>query len=247
MIVKIAIYFVVIGLGLLPPVVARAADYIPFFNPNPIIDTATWYISDGWANGAHQGCEWRAKAISSAEGALRLTLSNQPGKTRRYSCGEIQSKALYGYGRYEARMKASTGSGLNSAFFTYIGPSHQVKEHDEIDFEFLGKDAKLVQVGYWHDAKNYDMKVIDLGFDASKEFHDYVFEWTEKQIIWYVDGKEVHRTSSKNPMPRNRQKIFFSLWSGADVVNDWLGRFTYTTPKTADVLWVKFTPLGNGP
>lgn len=226
---------------------AHADNKIPFFNPYPVIDKSAWYISNGWANGDHQGCEWREKAISASDNAIRLTLSNRAGKTRKYSCGEIQSTNKYGYGRYETRMKASIGSGLNSAFFTYIGPTHHVKEHDEIDFEFLGKDAKLVQVGYWHDAKNYDVKVIDLGFDASKEFHDYAFEWTRNHIIWYVDGKEVHRTSPNNPMPRNRQKIFFSLWSGTKMIDDWLGRYIYSGTKHMDVMWVKYTSIGTGP
>ncbi len=41
-------------------------------------------------------------------------------------------------------MKAATGSGLNSAFFTYIGPTDK-KPHDEIDFEVLGKNTGKVQ------------------------------------------------------------------------------------------------------
>lgn len=227
----------------LSPVQAQA-DPVPFFSPYPHIDRTTWYLSDGWANGDHQSCEWQAKSIIAIDNqTIRLRLSDTAGKTRPYSCGEIQSTTRFGYGRFEARIKTAAGSGLNSAFFTYIGPPQHVKEHDEIDFEFLGKNPHSLQLGYWHDGKNYDAKVIDLGFDPSEKFHDYAFEWTPKSITWFADGHEIYTTSGEHPLPRNPQKLFFSLWSGSDIEDDWLGHFTYTHPVMMDINHAGFTPM----
>ncbi len=227
--------------------VPARSDEIPFFGIFPHIAKRTWSISDGWANGDHQSCEWRKDAVKGHEKNLRITLSHKGGKIRPIGCGEIQSNQKYGYGRYEARMKTAKGSGLNSAFFTFVGPYQGSKIHDEIDIEFLGKKSNLVQFSYWHDAKNYDVNVYQLDFDATADFHDYAFEWHQDKIIWFVDGKEVYRTSGQHPMPNTPSKIMFSLWSGGNSINDWLGRFKYTEPKNLDIQWIKFTPFENKP
>lgn len=229
--------------GVLTAPLPAAADDLPFFGIFPRVAERIWYISNGWSNGEHQSCEWRKELIGGHEGALTLTLSDRhKGHVRKIGCAEIQSKARFGYGRYEARMKTVAGSGLNTAFFTYTGPSIGT-EHDEIDFEFLGKKNNLLQVGYWRNAKNYDVKVIDLGFDVTADFHSYGFEWYPDKIIWYVDDTEIHRSTAGNPIPVHKSKLFFSLWSGGKGMKDWLGRFKYTGPKTAEVTGVKFTPF----
>lgn len=235
---------VIMGLAsLLFTLSGAKADDIPFYTYRGIIDKSLWYVSNGWSNGDHQSCEWREKALSENNKGLRITLSDKGGKIRPIACGELHSHENFGYGRYEARMKTAEGSGLNTAFFTFTGPPLGDKEHDEIDFEFLGKNPRLVQASYWRNAVNYDIKVIDLGFDTSADFHDYVFEWHPDKIIWYADGKIIHETSGKNPIPVNPGKLYFSLWSGAKSIDDWLGPFAYTTPKTAEIAWVKFTPF----
>ncbi|MEQ9607905.1 MAG: family 16 glycosylhydrolase, partial [Kiloniellaceae bacterium] len=93
-----------------------------------------WYVSDGWTNGRHQNCTWSAEQVTIADGMLRLSFVGRPTKDRAYACGEIQTRQRFGYGIYEARMKAVRGPGFNTAFFTYIGPTDKQAWH-EIDFE----------------------------------------------------------------------------------------------------------------
>jgi len=162
---------------------------------------------------------------------------------RPIGCPELQSKQRFGYGRFEARMRTAAGSGLNTAFFTYIGPPLGVKEHDEIDFEFLGKDPTTVELSHWANGVRIAPYVHKLGFDASKGFHTYAFEWTRSYIKWFVDGKQVYATAVDAKIPRNDAKLFFSLWSGTQIENAWMGPFTYNGPVTAEVAWVKYTPL----
>ncbi len=221
------------------------AQEIPFFKHGRIIDTDTWYVSHGWSNGEHQSCEWRDNAVRAVNGNLTLTLSQRGGKKRPYGCGEIQSKKRYGHGRYEARIKTAAGDGLNTAFFTFIGPPNGVAEHDEIDFEFLGKDPYYVETTYWRNGKKSKVHKVPLGFDSSKEFHNYAFEWDKKEIRWYVDDKLVYKSDESLPVTVHKQKIFFSLWSGAKSLNDWLGKFKYKNPVTAEIQWVKFTPFNS--
>src|SRR4029450_6815850 len=79
------------------------------------INRGFWYVSDGWNNGAHQNCSWAKDQVQGATRALQLSFADGKSKDRNYVCGEIQTTKRYSYGTYEARIKAGTGSGLNSA------------------------------------------------------------------------------------------------------------------------------------
>ena len=206
------------------------------------IDGRKWYKSDGWTNGDHQSCEWRASAISVHGGKMELRLSDNGGKVRPIGCAEIRTNERMGYGTYETRMRTAAGSGLNTAFFTFIGPPVGVPEHDEIDFEFLGKDPNSVSVTHFTNGKSTTGKVVALGYDASKDFHNYKFVWTKTKITWYADGKQIYESPQGTPIPRNETRIYFSLWSGSKVEDSWMGSFQYKEPVTAEVEWVKFTP-----
>ena len=219
-------------------------DNTGFFSTFDNIHQKMWYISNGWSNGDHQSCEWRADNIKKVDDALQMTLADNGGQVRPIGCGEIQTTAKLGYGLYEARMKVATGSGLNTAFFTYIGPPMGVPEWDEIDFEFLGKNTHYVQAGYYRNGKAQPVKWISLGFDASADFHNYAIEWLPNKIRWYVDGKQSFETPADATIPINPGHLFFSLWSGSKVEDSWLGRFDYSSPVTAEVAWSGYTPLG---
>lgn len=227
--------------GLCAP--AANATPIPLFLPYPKIDTGHWYISHGWANSDIQSCEWRKEAITARDNNIVMTLSDKGGKVRPISCAEMQSEARHGYGSYSTRMRAAKGSGLNTAFFTFIGPAQNVPHHDEIDFEFLGKDTTMVQLNYYIDGKPQGATFVKLGYDASKEFHDYTFVWEPKKIRWYIDNKLVRETDDNVPIPTHPGKIFLTLWSGSPKVKDWLGPFEYKEDADAEFSWVKYTPL----
>lgn len=223
-------------------IVAMAAEKIPFFSSHPHRDRSAWNLSHGWTNGDRQSCKWRAESVTAPDGNVSLTLSAKAGQVRRTGCAEIQTEQSYGYGLYEARMRTAAGSGLNTAFFTYTGPPFGVPEHDEIDVMFIGKEPGSVGVNYHRNGVNKGPFRIDLGFDASAAFHDYAFEWSRARIRWFVDGKQVFETPAGADIPKNPGRIIFSLWSGSNMVKDWLDPFRYSKPVAADVAWVRFTP-----
>jgi len=201
-----------------------------------------WYMSNGWANGDHQSCEFRADAIQILDGSMRLTLSDRGGQVRPIGCPEIHTRARFGYGTYAARLRTAAGSGLNTAFFTYIGPPNGVPVWDEIDFEFLGKSPKSVSIGFWANGRVHGPSDIELGFDASKAFHDYVFEWTPEGICWYADGKIIAKSHEGEKVPSTPGMLFFSLWSGSSVEDGWMGPFRYKEPVTAEIESTSFRP-----
>ncbi|GAA2884711.1 endo-1,3-1,4-beta-glycanase ExoK [Aminobacter niigataensis] len=202
-----------------------------------------WFVSDGWDNGKHQNCTWSKEQVKVADGNLTLSFEKKPLKDRDYSCGEVQTKQRFSYGTYEARMKSGTGSGLNAAFFTYIGPVHK-QPHDEIDFEVLTKDPSKVQVNAYVGGKSNDEKLVDVSGGADQAFNDYAFVWEKERLRWYVNGQLVHEVTEPSQLPSHPQKIFFSLW-GTDTLREWMGAFSDPgKPVTMAVDRVAFTALG---
>ncbi|OCP21761.1 1,3-1,4-beta-glycanase [Ensifer sp. LC163] len=203
------------------------------------LDTAHWYVSDGWNNGAHQNCTWSKERAAVVDGILELKFEEGKTGERNYACGEIQTRKRFGHGTYEARIKAADGSGLNSAFFTYIGPADK-KPHDEIDFEVLGKNPAKVQLNQYVSAKGGNEKLADVPGGANQGFNDYAFVWEKERIRYYVNGELVHEVTDPAKIPTNAQKIFFSLW-GTDTLSDWMGTFAYKGPTALQVDRIAFT------
>lgn len=233
------------ALGLAVPATAQQA---AFFDDFDTLDLKRWYVSDGWANGAHQNCTWAANQVRAEGGALRVGFAPQPAGDRQYRCGEIQTRQAHGYGTYEARLKTPSGSGLNAAFFTYIGPQ-QGKPHDEIDFEVLLADTGKVETTTFVNGKSGDGQIgagaeHRLPHPSDADFITYAFTWEPERLRYYVNGELVRTIDNPAIIPTNPQRIFFSLW-GSDTLTDWMGPFdAVSAPIAMEVDWVGFTPSG---
>ena len=233
------------GLGLVTAFSASAQEKgagASFVDEFDRLDTSFWYVSDGWSNGEHQNCTWSKRQVRLEGGKLLLGFEAAKAGERDYACGEIQTRARYGHGTYEVRMKAGEGSGRNSAFFTYIGPTDK-KPHDEIDFEVLGKNPRQVQVNQYISAKGGNEKLVNLDASADATFIDYAFIWEAGRLRYFVNGELVHEVTDAAKIPPSEQKIFLSFW-GSDNLENWMGSFSYDGPSVMEVERVAFTAEG---
>lgn len=196
-----------------------------------VVNATNWYTSSGWSDGSWMGCEWEKNAINETpDGAgVTMTLSTMTGGVRPYKCGELQSMQVSSFGAYGAAIRTAAGTGLNTALFTYTGSP----THDEVDFEFLGKNPSTVQLNYYVGGVGGHETVINLGFDASAAVHAYSFQWGPHSISWYVDGKLVHQTKVGATMPSHQGRLYLSLWAGSSQENGWLGALAYKAPVSA--------------
>ena len=232
------------GLGT-TPVLAQGGG---FFDDFDTLDLSRWYVSDGWNNGAHQNCTWSSDQVTATDGMLHVGFAPVPKGERQYRCGELQTRAAYGFGTYEARLKTPGGSGLNAAFFTYIG-AQQGKPHDEIDFEILLRDTGKVDTttfvnGVSGDGETGSGQSHALPHPSDSDFVTFAFTWEPDELRFYIDGELVRTMTDKATIPSNPQRIFFSLW-GTDTLTDWMGKFAAVdAPIAMNVDWVGFTPLG---
>ena len=210
-----------------------------FFDGFDRLDGRRWAVSEGWTNGDHQGCTWSRDNVFPAHGVLQMTLGKAADRQRPYRCAELKTNEHLGYGTYEARMRTAAGSGLNTALFTYLNGVH-----DEVDFEFLGKDPGSVQVNYFTNGQGGHEQWPKLGFDASAGFNDYAFVWGPDGTRWYVNGRLVREEKGAG-LPVNPGSLFLTLWNGSAVLNGWLGPMDASrTPALAEVDWVAFTRAG---
>lgn len=234
------------------------------------LDNARWFIADGWSNGDYQSCIWRRGNVKVGDNHVELTLRLEPelpamadGKgggakssnealkrqARPYSCAEMQSRALYGYGTYEARIRPAALSGTVSAFFTYMGPGlEKGKPHDEIDFEVLGKNTRQVQLNFFHDGKGGNEAHVGFAYDAAGRAATLAFDWRPGALRWYIDGKLVREVVAVpgKPLPSEPSKIYLSFWSGTGPsMAGWLGPFEPAKlPARMVVEFVAFTRMG---
>ena len=199
--------------------------------PSPVFNSA-----DGYKNGdTFFGCYWSRDNVTFDGDNMTLTLS-QGGD--RYYGGEYRSNAKYGHGYYSVSMRPLAMDGVISSFFTYTN-----NPWDEIDIEFLGDDTTKVQFNYYTSGVGGHEYVYHLGFDASKEFHTYGFEWLEDCIIWYVDGKAVYKATKDIPV--TDAQIMMNLWNveagDNESLQNWAGVFTGEgLPGSAQYEWIGF-------
>ncbi|RXZ81505.1 glycosyl hydrolase family protein [Paenibacillaceae bacterium] len=205
-----------------------------------------WYKSDNWANGPDFNVGWLASHVEFADGKMALRLDDElcldekcQGKP--FSSGEYATNETYGYGRIEGRLKVAKGDGLVTSLFTYSPNA------DEIDIEILGKDTTKMETNYYiKGVRGFGAHaIIDLGFDASEDFHDYAIEWSWNYIKWYVDGELVRTVeSNKGNLPSEPSRVMMNLWAGAGAAAaTWTKEFIYPgTPVRAYYEGVTFTP-----
>ena len=158
--------------------------------------------------------------ISQAEGGISLRL--EPSKNAKgYTAGSIATKddERFTYGRFETELKAAKGSGLITAFFLYRFDPWQ-----EIDLEILGKDTTKILLNVFFnpgepgDLYNYGLRgtpvLVDLGFDASLDFHTYAIEWEPDEIRWFVDDRLIHvrHDGGPTPIPHLPMRFHTNVW-----------------------------------
>ncbi len=193
-----------------------------------------FYFANGYSNGGPFNCFFRREAGKIEDGSLTVSVYKEEAGT--YAGGEYRSRQSFSYGYYQTRMKAADCSGVISSFFLY---THN-PVWDEIDIEILGKNMNEVQFNYYNNGKGGHEHIHQLGFDASKDFHDYGFLWQKDSIAWYVDGKKVYE--AKEEIPSHPQMIMMNVWN-CKGYDSWSGAFDEgKLPVSASYQYIGYSP-----
>ena len=153
------------------------------------------------------------------DNVAQLTLREEHTSVRQFTSASIASRRRYLYGRLVAELRPSNVSGLITGMFL-----HRNAPRQEIDLEFLGKDTTKLLVNVYYKPGGEGTKLeygyrgtptlIDLGFDATSEFHRYEIEWCSDFIRWRVDGRLVHERVmwEPTPIPHLPMQFNVNLW-----------------------------------
>ncbi|CAN0877150.1 Probable xyloglucan endotransglucosylase/hydrolase protein 28 [Linum grandiflorum] len=135
-----------------------------------------------------------------------------------------QDLYLHGYFSASIKLPADYTAGVVVAFYMSNGDTYE-KNHDEIDFEFLGnirgKDWRIQTNVYGNGSTALGREErYSLWFDPSDDFHRYSVLWTHSRIIFYVDDvpiREVVRTASMGgDFPSKPMSLYATIWDGSD-------------------------------
>jgi GR25 family glycosyltransferase involved in LPS biosynthesis len=152
--------------------------------------------------------------------ATRLVLDLDDAGVRPYRSGALATVHKYEHGRFEAEIRAARGSGLVTGLFL-----HRDSPRQEIDIELLGADPRMMLANVYFNPGDEGAALgfgyrgspcrIDLGFDASLDFHHYAIDWRPGRILWLVDGKVVHGRVSwdPTPIPHLPMRLHANLWA----------------------------------
>ncbi|WP_443748678.1 family 16 glycosylhydrolase [Asticcacaulis solisilvae] len=216
------------------------------------LDPATWetQLFSFPAN----GCNMTAAQVSVQSGTLTLSLEKNPSVSpsapKMCNAGEIGSYRFFSYGLFTVRMKAPAVSGGVSAFFLMNRWQPENWEHKEIDIEVLGRRATAVQLTT-HDFQNggRDWKsaatTVDLGFDYSRQAHDYAILWTPQAVRWFVDGRLLHTETQYVPHEPLQIRMNIYLGDPAETgITQWLGPIDGARlPAAAEYGGIAYYPL----
>ncbi|XP_061370254.1 probable xyloglucan endotransglucosylase/hydrolase protein 28 [Gastrolobium bilobum] len=131
---------------------------------------------------------------------------------------------LHGYFSASIKLPGDYTAGVVVAFYMSNGDMFQ-KNHDEIDFEFLGnirgKDWRIQTNVYGNGSTSIGREErFGLWFDPAEDFHQYSILWTDSKIIFYVDNvpiREVKRTKSMGgDFPSKPMTLYATIWDASD-------------------------------
>nr|PNR47945.1 hypothetical protein PHYPA_012418 [Physcomitrium patens] len=146
--------------------------------------------------------------------------------------GRLRSLNSYPSGKFSSRIKCAEGdtSGLLTSF--YVSSGEGTITQDEIDFEFLGDNKRIVQTNFYVNGTSDNEQWVELDYDCSSGFHTYAIHYDQHQIKWFVDSKLVRTVVKEDqlrerlPYPTKRMFLYSSVWN-ASFVNDggWTGKW----------------------
>ncbi|KAG6606277.1 putative xyloglucan endotransglucosylase/hydrolase protein 30, partial [Cucurbita argyrosperma subsp. sororia] len=188
-----------------------------FFNSvaNSAFNVTTIRFNDGYSPLFGDG-----NLVRSPDGkSVRLLLDRFTGS------GFISSK-MYKHGFFSARIKLPSDytAGIVVAFYTSNGDVFE-KNHDELDFEFLGniegKPWRFQTNLYGNGSTNRGREErYRLWFDPTKEFHQYGILWTAHNVIFYIDEVPIREVVRNEVMggdyPTKPMSLYATIWDASN-------------------------------
>ncbi len=196
------------------------------------------WLSENGSPGHIICSRWRENAVVK-DGTLRLMNKKEKRGGKEWTSASIATKERFQYGYFECRYRYAAATGTNNSFWfmttaPVTGKNWYVPidkgQHFEIDVNEGHYPSKInTNIHNWNDKFEVNGKtrhrtwhksfVPDKSLDLSKEFHVYGLLWTEKELVFYFDGKELRRE------PNNCCFIAAPIFLSEAIIS-WAGKVT---------------------
>lgn len=169
-----------------------------------------------------------------------------------YKSAEYITRSTYGFGAFEAKIRAPRGPGVIGTFFLWRPGSETPQvPWEEIDFEFgpSGGDyqTQIMTPGPEEQGGRTEHQAyFSLNTAVFNEFNTYRIEWTPHYIAFYVNGQQVRyetdqteyaalfNVDSNGDTPANeRMEVRLGVWPALSNIYGWAGTFDPGVVPTA--------------
>lgn len=212
-----------------------------------------WEIAN-WANGSPFACPFSTRQVVAKRG-MNLVLTVGPSASTQYACeaAEVRTNDFFEHGCYRAVLRPGRTAGVVSSMQAFSGALDNGGngEHNEISIQFRGTDTTRLYLIIWTNGRLAGQHVVNLGFDATYEFHTYGFAWTAEGVDFVVDGRLVWRrptgarvSASYVPTPSlsdAKLKAIFNTWA-VDASAEKVAGFYQGQASTTEVAAFSYMP-----
>ncbi len=201
------------------------------------LDTARW----NHRTGPRHWSEQRPENVQVRDGLLHLLLKKEKAGELDYTAGGIISKQAFRYGYYEARLRMPKGRGWHTSFWLMqngpkTGREDRFQEIDICEQDSVDHQSYSVN---WHSYRPH----VSFGHsrvrtaDLSADFHVFAAEFQPREVVFYLDGRPVHRIDV-SAVPHFEQHIW--LTSIASWLFQTAGVEDAALPEEALFDWVRY-------
>ena len=171
------------------------------------LDPAVWFFESGdggqygipgWGNNELQW--YLPDSAELLDGKLVITARKEASNGKNYTSARISTvdRFAFRYGRIEARMRLPGGQGLWPAFWLLPqdnaygswATSGEIDVMEAVNLRVGGGNSVHGTIHYGGEwpGNVFSGNEYEVATDTTVEFHDYVLEWDESEMRWYVDG-----------------------------------------------------------
>jgi hypothetical protein len=120
--------------------------------------------------------------------------------------GELESRGLYHYGSYRARIKVADAPSSITGFFLYKEPDFE----SEIDIEVYNDPTGRILFSTYAGGRQTNTVTKRLPFDPTAGFHEYRFDLRPGRADLYVDGELLH--TFREGLPQEPMRLLVNSW-----------------------------------
>jgi len=132
----------------------------------------------------------------------------------RWTNAQVVTKAFkQRYGYFEARIKVSSTTGFTNVFALISHDRINTRRRFFVDVVLtLYPQTHSTRLAAFGAGQSYPTELHGNAEKLSKDYHLYGLEWTDRELIWYLDGREIRRVS--HTALRHPARLQLVTWGG---------------------------------